>query len=505
VTAVVEVRRLGKDFPGVRALHDVSLAIERGEVLGLVGENGAGKSTLIKILGGCYAAGSYRGEVLVGDMTRAFRTPIDARKAGIAVVHQELSLVPDMSVADNLLLGRERARRGIVDEVATEAAARALLHDVLGDDAAAIDLRAPVGRLGIGVQQTLEIARALSDDARLVILDEPTAALTDTEAQRLFALVRARRAAGASFVYVSHRLEEIFALCDRIAVMRDGELVALRATADTTPDELVSLMTGRDLLPSSPNRARPRKTPVLQVSDLTVHHASQPGRRVVDGLTFTVHAGEVVALAGAMGSGRTATLSALFGLAPMSGEIQVDGRAVALRSPTDAIAAGLALVPEDRKGAGLVLGMSVADNLTLASPTHGADAEKAASDRAKDLRIKMPGLGAEVATLSGGNQQKVVIGKWLERAPRVLLLDEPTRGVDVGARAEIYRLVEELTARGHAVVLASSDLAEVELLADRVLVLRDGALAGTLGRGAITQAAILHLAIAPLTTQEAAA
>jgi len=497
---VVELRRLGKEFPGVRALHDVSLAIAPGEVLGLVGENGAGKSTLIKILGGCYPAGSYRGEVVVGGTVRGFRTPIDARRAGIAVVHQELSLVPEMSVADNLVLGREPARLGVVDAVATEAAARELLRRVLGDDAATIDLRAPVGRLGIGVQQTLEIARALSDHARLLILDEPTAALSDAEAQRLFGLVRERRAAGASFVYVSHRLEEIFALCDRIAVMRDGELVALRDAAATTPDQLVGLMAGRELLPHPPGRTRPRKTPVLEVEQLAVDHPSLPGRRVVDGLSFTVHAGEVVALAGAMGSGRTATLSALFGLgrSRVTGRVRVDGREVGLRDPVAAIAAGLALVPEDRKGAGLVLSMSVADNLALAGTAHGADAEKAAADRARDLRIKMPGLAAEVATLSGGNQQKVVIGKWLERAPRVLLLDEPTRGVDVGARAEIYRLVAELTARGHAVVLASSDLAELALLADRVLVLRDGRVAGTLGRDEITQAAILHLAIAPL-------
>ena len=495
---MIELCKIGKDFPGVRALHEVSLAIAPGEVLGLVGENGAGKSTLIKILGGVYPAGSFRGELKVGGVARAFRSTREARAAGVAVVHQELSLVPEMSVADNLLLGREHARFGLVDDARTEAAAAALLQGVLGDAAAAIDLRAPVGQLGVGLQQVIEIARALGDDAKVIVLDEPTAALSDGEIERLFAIVRARRAAGTAFVYISHRLDEISSICDRIAVMRDGELVATRAIDQTDHDELVALMTGKELAELEVARRRGAGKAVLEVEHLSVAHPALPGRRVVDDLSFTVHAGEVVALAGAMGSGRTATLSALFGLARarVTGAIRVDGAPVDPRSPARAIAAGLALVPEDRKGAGLVLGMSVADNLALAAGARDPiAAERAAAARVRDLRIKTPALDAEVATLSGGNQQKVVIGKWLERAPRVLLLDEPTRGVDVGAKAEIYRLIEELTARGHAVVIASSDLPEVVLLADRVLVLREGRLAGTLARGEATGAAILRLSV----------
>jgi ABC-type sugar transport system ATPase subunit len=507
MSAVVELRRIGKSFPGVRALHDVSLAIEPGEVLGLVGENGAGKSTLIKILGGVYAAGSYRGEVVVGGDVQAFRSTRDARRAGIAVVHQELSLVPEMSVADNLVLGREPARFGIVDAAAAEAAARELLRGVLGDDAAGIDLATPAGHLGVGVQQTLEIARALADAARVIVLDEPTAALADGEIARLFALVRQRRAAGASFVYISHRLDEIAALCDRVAVLRDGELVGIRDAKTTPPDEIVALMTGKELgdVHVRPSRADDVGAPVLEVSHLRVAHPSLPGRAVVDDLSFAVHAGEVVALAGAMGAGRTATLSALFGVArgAMSGTIQVDGKPVSVRTPADAIAAGLAFVPEDRKALGLVLALSVADNLALSAlgrlsrlgVMDAARAERSALTRLRDLSIKAPGLGAEVATLSGGNQQKVVIGKWLELAPRVLLLDEPTRGVDVGAKAEIYALIEELTGRGHAVVLASSDLPEVCRLADRVIVLREGKVAGELARAQISQLAIMQLAV----------
>ena len=516
---VIELRGIGKQFPGVRALHDVTLAIESGEVLGLVGENGAGKSTLMKILGGAYPAGTFTGEVVIGTRVQAFRSPRDARRAGIAVVHQELSLIPDMSVADNLVLGREPTRFGVFDSARAHAQARKMLRDVLGADAAGIDVDAPAGHLGIGMQQMLEIARALSEEARVIVLDEPTAALTDGETARLFELVRARRSAGTSFIYISHRLDEIAALCDRVAVLRDGELVGVVAANA----ELVPLMTGREIEPqrhrdhgeekqspdavaSVPLRFKP---PIFEVSQLRVAHPTLAGRHVVDDLSFTVRAGEVVALAGAMGSGRTATLSALFGAAKsaVTGTISVDGKQRRIRTPIDAIAAGLALVPEDRKGKGLVLGASVADNLAMASLDElvidSARAEQRAQQRLRDLNIKAPGLGAEVATLSGGNQQKVVIGKWLEREPRVLLLDEPTRGVDVGAKAELYALIEQLVARGHAVVLASSDLPEVVRLADRVLVLREGRLAGELARP-FTQLAIMQLAVGEAAKEVAA-
>ncbi len=503
---MIELRGIGKQFPGVRALHDVSLAIEPGEVLGLVGENGAGKSTLIKILGGVYASGSFTGEVRVSGAVQAFRSTRDARRAGIAVVHQELALIPELTVAENLVLGREPTRFGIVDRARAEAMAKAMLHDVLGADARMVDLHASAGHLGVGLQQILEIARALADDARVIVLDEPTAALTTSEIDRLFSLVRARQAQGTAFVYISHRLEEIAALCDRVAVMRDGELVGIRDRG-TDASEIVSMMTGKELGDVHARKVAGAQlgAAMLEVAGLTVAHPALPGRTVVEDLSFTVHAGEVVALAGAMGSGRTATLSALFGLATsaVKGAIKIGGQPAALRTPAQAIAAGVALVPEDRKGCGLVLNASVADNLVLASldqlSTFGivdaARAEHRAANRSRDLNLKAPGLGAEVATLSGGNQQKVVIGKWLERAPRVLLLDEPTRGVDVGAKAEIYRLIEELTARGHAVLLASSDLPEVVRLADRVLVLRDGKLAGSLARTEVTQLAIMQLAM----------
>ena len=506
---MIQLRDLGKEFPGVRALGGVSLSIERGEVLGLVGENGAGKSTLIKILGGVYAAGEYEGEIEVGGSVRRFTSTRDARAAGIAVVHQELSLVPEMSVADNLLLGKELTRWGVVDAAASEARAREILRRAAGAVGDTVDVTRPVGQLGVGMQQVVEIARALGDErahAAVVVLDEPTAALSAAEARQLFDLVRERRSSGASFVFISHHLDEVIELCDRVAVLRDGRLVAVREVAGIGKEELVELMTGAverprasGLGPREEGLGRQAET-VLHVDGLTVRKAGS-AQVVVDGLSFEVRAGEVVALAGAMGAGRTATMSALFGLVngSVEGEVSVDGKRVTVKEPRDAIRAGLALVPEDRKGAGLVLGLSVVENLGL--PSHparlvdGARLEKLASDRVKELRIKVPGLGAEVATLSGGNQQKVVLGKWLELAPRVLLLDEPTRGVDVGAKGEIYRLVEELTARGHAVLLASSDLPEIVRLADRVIVLRDGRPVGELGEGEISGLAIMKLAM----------
>ncbi|MGE0395654.1 MAG: sugar ABC transporter ATP-binding protein [Kofleriaceae bacterium] len=540
---LVELRAIGKTFPGVRALHDVSLSIARGEVLGLVGENGAGKSTLIKILGGVYA--TYTGSVVVADRAVSFRSTRDARAAGIAVVHQELALVPEMSVVDNLVLGREPTRFGLYDHARARAMATSMLREVLGADASAIDLDAPISHLGVGVQQILEIARALADNARVIVLDEPTAALTDSEIERLFGLVRTRRAAGTSFVYISHRLGEIAALCDRVAVLRDGELVGVVAGSAPT-DDIVTMMTGKELGDVHARRSRESSAasdanaaasarlsssdlesadrvaardgthdrvegaPVLRVRGLSVAHPALRDRRVVDNLSFSVSAGEVVALAGAMGAGRTATLSALFGVArsAVAGTILVDGREVRIATPRDAIAAGIAYVPEDRKGCGLVLDASVADNLALASLdalssfglVDGARAEQRARSRVADMAIKVPSLDAEVSTLSGGNQQKIVIGKWLERAPRVLLLDEPTRGVDVGAKAEIYRLIEALTAKGHAVVIASSDLPEVLRLADRVLVLREGRLAGELAGDEVTQLAIMQLAVGSADT-----
>ena len=528
----LELVAIDKSFGGVHALRGADLAARPGEILGLCGENGAGKSTILKILSGVYPATSYGGTVKVRGEARRFMTTRDAEHAGIAIVHQELMLVPELSVAANLVLGREnRAKKafggllGLVDDDAIEASARQLLakFGVERD----IDPSAPVGILGIGLQQVVEIVRALSQDAKILILDEPTAALTGKETDRLMEWLRGLRDAGTTCIYVSHRMDEIFTICDRITVLRDGKTVGTVDAKTTSPDDVVAMMVGRTIggkdaraieLAGDGDGKKP-SAPVLELRDLSVR---LPGIAIeaVDGgddrirayavekVSLAIQPGEVVAVCGAMGSGRTALLSTIFGCAEhgYTGSIRIGGREVTLKSPRDAIAEGVALIPEDRKGRGLVLGMSVGNNLTL-PPARSMVArmlewvgfvddeqeELLAQKRIDELRIR--GTSAvEVATLSGGNQQKVVIGKWLEGAPNVLLLDEPTRGVDVGAREEIYGLLAELAKSGTAVLLASSDLPEVLRLAHRILVLRHGKVVAELDGRTATQEMIVTIA-----------
>jgi len=536
----LELSGIDKRFGGVHALRGATLEARPGEILGLCGENGAGKSTLLKILAGVHPHGSFTGEVRVAGEARRFATTRDAERAGIAIVHQELMLVPELSVAENLSLGREPSSAfapfralGLLDDEAVEARAGALLAR-FGVDRE-IDVRATAGSLGIGRQQVVEIVRALDprehEGARVLVLDEPTAALTGREASRLFEWLRELRRAGTTCLYVSHRLDEIFALCDRVTVLRDGRTVTTLDIASTSPDAVVEAMVGRAAVRApATDRAATAATddaasaaPALEVTDLRVPDARSSGddallRMAIDGVSFTLAAGEIVGLAGAMGSGRTALLSTLFGCAERgyAGAIRIAGAEATLGAPRDAIAHGLAFVPEDRKGKGLVLGLSVEENLDLPQVSwimgrrgrarglvpavrelfalvDDEAAERTAMARIDELRIR----GAhhhEAMTLSGGNQQKVVLGKWLGSPPRVLLLDEPTRGVDVGAREEIYGILEALAARGTAVLFASSDLPEVRRLAHRVLVLRRGTVAADLTAADATEAAIVGIA-----------
>ncbi|HUQ07471.1 MAG TPA: sugar ABC transporter ATP-binding protein [Kofleriaceae bacterium] len=516
-----------KRFGGVLALRGAQLEVRRGEIMGLCGENGAGKSTLLKVLAGIHGAGSYTGDIVVDDVPRRFAVPADALRAGIAVVHQELMLVPELTVAQNLLLGREPRRFGLVDHAKLEAQACEELARF--GFAGEIDVTRPIHELGIGLQQIVEIVRALAQDARILVLDEPTAALTTHETALLLERLRALRERGTTCIYVSHRLDEVFALCDRVTVLRDGRTAATLALAETTPTEVVRAMVGRAVETAARRAAAPAATgtPALELEDLCVNRAgrrsSSPGqgpgdgrRFVVEHVSLAVHPGEIVAIAGAMGSGRTALLSALFGCARagVRGTIRIGGEAVRLDTPIAAIARGLALIPEDRKGRGIVPFMSARQNLALPSlASHEAMGPAArlglvdavAETQLADRRIGALGIRGEtsapVVTLSGGNQQKVVLGKWLERRPRVLLLDEPTRGVDVGAREEIYRILEGLAADGVAILFASSDLAEVRRLARRAVVLRAGRIAGELDRDAITDEAIVQLSTGAVAAQ----
>ncbi|MDB4967960.1 MAG: Ribose transport system, ATP-binding protein RbsA [Myxococcales bacterium] len=484
--ARLELSGIVKRFGGVTALDGASFAARAGEIHGLCGENGAGKSTLLKVLAGVHPHSSYHGSVRLDGVELTMRSTTDARRAGVAIVHQELTLVPEMTVAENLLLGREPRRFGFIDDAAVEARARALCDRFVGQGS--IDVRTAVGRLGIGVQQIVEIVRALQDEARVLVLDEPTAALTGSEAARLFEWLRRLRSAGTTCIYVSHRMDELFALCDRITVLRDGKTVGTVETAKVTGQDVVRLMVGREMaIGTHPSALSADAAAVLEVRSLSVDGA-------IEDVSLELHAGEVVGLAGAMGSGRTALLSTLFGCATtkVSGEVLLGGAAVQLSSPRAAIAAGMALVPEDRKARGLVLELSVAENLALPLPLADADeAESIAERRIAELRIRGR-AGSAVATLSGGNQQKVVLGKWLHHPPRVLLLDEPTRGVDVGAREEIYGIITALCKKGVAVLMASSDLSEVQRLSHRILVLRRGRVIAELPAGASQDDIVAH-------------
>ncbi|MGB4779840.1 sugar ABC transporter ATP-binding protein [Microbacterium sp.] len=492
MTSVLELEGVEKSFAGVHALRDIDFRVDAGEVHVLLGENGAGKSTLIKILAGIHRpdAGVMR---LDGTPVR-FDGPAAAVRAGIGTIHQELQLVPKLSVAENVLLGRQPRRFGIVSANAVVRAATPWL-DVVGLD---VDPRRPVETLGIARRQLVEIAKALSLESRILILDEPTAALTAQESSRLFDVMRRLRREGVAQVFISHHLEEIPLVGDRATVLRDGRAVG-EVVASAPESELIRLMVGRSIDTQYPRipAATEGAAPLLEVRQLT-------SRGRFDDISFDVRPGEVLGLAGLVGAGRTEVLRAIAGVDSVDGgEVRIAGARVPSGRLGSAIARGIALVPEDRKGQGLVLGRSVADNIGLASVRRDARAGfiapraqwTSAGSIATRLGIRMRGLGQAVRTLSGGNQQKVVIGKWLDAGVRVLLLDEPTRGVDVGARVELYELINGFTADGGAVVMVSSDLPEAIGMADRLLVMTGGRIVGGFDRGAATQESVMKLAV----------
>jgi ribose transport system ATP-binding protein len=489
---LLSMRGIAKSFPGVRALRDVDLDLHGGEVLALVGENGAGKSTLIKVLAGAHLpdAGSIH---LHGHAVR-LTSPLEARKAGIAVIYQEFNLAPSLTAIENIFLGREPACAGFVRR-SEERRRAAELFTQLG---VAVGLDVPCRELTVAQQQLVEIARALALEAHIVVMDEPTATLTPQEVERLFGIIRDLRTRGIGILYVSHRLEEVFAIADRVLVLRDGEAVACRSIGATTREELIRLMVGRRLEEEFPKRQVPIGPPRLVVRGLRC------GRKV-RGVSFTIRRGEVVGLTGLVGAGRTETARLIFGAdRKEAGTIELDGRSLAIHSPRDAIRAGIALLSEDRKGQGLVLTQSVRDNFALPNLQHfsflgfvrrGAE-RQALARHIQELHIRLASPEQPVRHLSGGNQQKVVLAKWLERHCEVLLFDEPTRGIDVGAKVEIYRLINDLAAAGKAILLISSELPEVLGMSDRILVMHEGRLSGEITDvSRATQEDILRLAV----------
>ncbi|MCX4634198.1 sugar ABC transporter ATP-binding protein [Streptomyces sp. P9-2B-2] len=494
---LLRVEGVTKSFPGVRALDGVDLTLCAGEVHVLLGENGAGKSTLIKMLSGAHRPDE--GRLLVDGEEVTVRSAQDAERLGIATIYQEFNLVPGLTVAENIFLGRQpRTRLGLVDKKTMRARAAELLRRVRLD----VSPNTPVAELGIARLQMVEIAKALSLDARVLIMDEPTAVLTSEEVETLFEIVRELRDAGVGIIFITHHLDEIGALGDRVTVLRDGRSVA-EVPASTDEDELIRLMVGRDIAEQYPRR-RPDEpgAPLLRVRGLT-RNGTTAGP-VFEGIGFEVRAGEVVGLAGLVGAGRTEVVRAIFGVDRYdAGTVEIDGKELARGDVRAAMRAGLGLVPEDRKGQGLVLDASLQDNLTLARldrDTRGGLVDRGAQRReaataAERLKVRMSGLGQSARTLSGGNQQKIVIGKWLLTDTRLLILDEPTRGIDVGAKVEIYQLINELTAAGRAVLMISSDLPEVLGMSDRVLVMSQGRLAGELSAEEATQDAVMELAL----------
>ena len=499
---VLRLQDIVKSFPGVRALRGVSFDVRAGEVHALLGENGAGKSTLIKIMSGVHPPDE--GRIEVDGHAVTLGGPHDATARGIATIYQELLLFPELTVAENVFAGHApRTRWGGLDWTTMRRRTRALLDEL---DIPDLDVDRVVGTLSVGNRQRVEILRALSQDARVLIMDEPTAALTEHDVERLFDIVRKLRARGVGIVYISHRMEEIFLLADRVTVLRDGEYEGTRDVAATNQDELVQLMVGRRIESLFPKVTVPLGAPVLEVRDLV----RAPQTR---GISLTVRAGEIVGLAGLVGSGRSELAQVIFGITPAhSGEIRIGGEPVRVTSPGQARRLGIAYVPEDRGTQGLVRPMRVRENASLAVLADLATsgfidraAERAlADDVVRRFDIRTSGIEQVAGKLSGGNQQKIVLGKWLATKPRVLILDEPTRGIDVGAKAEIHRIMGELAGQGLAILMISSELPEVLGMSDRILVVREGRIAAEFSREQATQERVAGAMMGGLPSAHAA-
>jgi D-xylose transport system ATP-binding protein len=506
---LLETREVTKRFAGVAALRGVSFSLERGEVHALCGENGAGKSTLIKVLSGIHPLGSYEGEVRKRGRPLALSSVRDAEDAGIAVIYQELALVPEMSVAENVFLGNEPRRYGFIDWGRLFDDAKRTLERLELD----IDPAARVSSLGVGRQQLVEICKAIAKRSEILILDEPTAALTEQEVAVLLDIVRELRDGGMSLIYISHRLDEVFTIADRITVLRDGQSIATLERSATSKEEVIRHMVGRDLGELFPRHETTPGEALLAVDDLAVS-ASRDGSLVLDGLSFEVRAGEVLGIGGLMGSGRTELLMHLFGAfgTRRRGTVKFRGKVFEPQSPAEAIGSGLVLVSEDRKRYGLLLEQSIGYNLSLSAlpslQKYGFIDRALEHEKEREffeaLRIKARDLEVSVSALSGGNQQKVVLGKALMTKPEVILLDEPTRGIDVGAKVEVYDLVNQLTAQGKAVVLVSSELPELLGMSDRILMLHEGRVGGCFGRSKATQELLLAAAMGHVSEQATA-
>ncbi len=493
------MKHIIKEFPGVKALDGVTFDLHAGEFHSLVGENGAGKSTLMKVLSGVYPAGSYEGDIIVEGDVKQFKTIRDAENAGIAIIFQELSLVKELTVAENIFLGREPSKFGVINWTQLYHRAAKLLRDLN----LPINPKTPVGNLGIGSQQLVEIAKALSQKAKILVLDEPTAALTESEVETLFGILRSLKERGVGMIYISHKLGEVFEMSDRITVLRDGKTVGTDDAKDSTIAKIIAQMVGRQVGDVFPTSEHQFGEIALEVKNLTAYE-SETGKLLVDDISFNVRKGEVLGVSGLMGAGRSELLMSIFGahFGKNSGRVYIGGNEVFIDSPAEAIKKGIGFVTEDRKRYGLILGQTILDNMTLAGLKqiggpfliHRSRERLAAGKSMTDLRVKANSPMTVAGTLSGGNQQKVVLGKWLLTNPKVLFLDEPTRGIDVGAKQEIYAYINALAKQGLAIVMVSSELPEIIGLSDRILVLHEGKLTGQFTRSQATPEKVMGAA-----------
>lgn len=502
--ALLEMRSITKEFPGVKALDAVNLRVKKGEIHALVGENGAGKSTLMKVLSGVYPAGTYDGEIHYDGTLAEFADISDSETKGIIIIHQELALVPLLSIAENLFLGNERAHSGVIDWRETNRLTETLMHKVgLSEPPSTL-----VDKLGVGKQQLVEIAKALSKEVRLLILDEPTAALSEADSQALLDLMLELKAQGVTQIIISHKLNEVRRVADTVTVIRDGATVSTMdaETDEITEDRIVHDMVGRDMADRYPERARRADDMLMEVKNWNVWHPQHTHRQVIDDINMTVRAGEVVGIAGLMGAGRTELAMSIFGRSygrNISGSVEMRGEPVDVSTVSKAIAAGLAYVTEDRKSLGLILEETIQRNISLANLAevsrnailNETKETRVAEDYRKALNIRTPSVFQKVMNLSGGNQQKVVLSKWLFANPEVLILDEPTRGIDVGAKFEIYGIINELSAQGKGVVMISSEMPELLGMCDRIYVMNEGAFVGEIPAEEASQERIMSLIV----------
>jgi D-xylose transport system ATP-binding protein len=502
---VLRMEHIVKEFPGARALDDVNFEARAGEVLALMGENGAGKSTLMKVLGGVWPYPSYQGDIFIKGERRQFRGPREAIDAGIAIIHQELNLIPELSVAENIFLDRQPTSAfGAIDWRRLNDDASALLAELGLTDVSPTDR---VDHIAVGKQQMVEIAKALSKRARILILDEPTSALSDKEVTELFRVIRRLRQSGVCLCYISHKMGEIAQIADRVVVLRDGRTIGEpTAISDITIDQIVARMVGRELKEMYPASLRQRGEKILEIKNLAVDHPSLPAVRKIDDVSFSAYRGEILGLCGLMGSGRTTLVSAIFGAFPHAthGDVLIDGNKADIRSPADAIAHGIALLTEDRKALGLFLGQPITFNTTISSlqtisspPIGFIDRreERAVTERyITQLNVKASSVDAIVGTLSGGNQQKTLLARWLNANPKIFILDEPTRGIDIGAKVEIHKLLDHLARQGVAIIVITSELEELLGMSDRILVMNEGRVVQEFTRGNANREAVMEWA-----------